>query len=209
MSALALQIVRDPEAASVLLDPRRQALLRLLQQEPNSATGLGKLLQMPRQKVNYHLHELERVGLVEQVESKRKGNVVERLVRARAARYLISPEALGTLGPDAASRRDRFSCAYLIATASRIITDIATLAIRATQAGKRLSTMTLDTEIRFRNADERARFADSLANFIATQTAIYHDERAPGGRTFHLAVAAWPKITKGPETSMDAAMLES
>jgi DNA-binding transcriptional ArsR family regulator len=209
MSALALQIIRDPEAASVLLDPRRQALLRLLQSEPNTASGLGKLLEMPRQKVNYHLHELERVGLVEQVESNRKGSVVERFVRARAAHYLISPEALGSLGPDPASRRDRFSCAFLIATASRIINDIATLTIRATQAKKRLSTLTLETEIRFRTSEDRASFADELANFIAAQTARYHDEAAPGGRTFHLVAAAWPKITKGPEAGTEAALLEN
>jgi len=208
MSALALQIIRDPEAASVLLEPRRQAMLRLLQNEPNTASGLGKILELPRQKVNYHLHELERVGLVEQVETKRKGNVLERVVRARAAQYLISPEALGALGPDPATRRDRFSSAYLVAAASRIICDVGVLTIRATQAKKRLSTLTLETEIRFRTAEERAIFADELANFIATQTAKYHDENAPGGRTFRLAAASWPKITKGPETSNQPATFE-
>ena len=53
MSALALQIIRDPEAASVLLEPRRQAMLRLLQNEPNireviafPKTGEGRDLMM-------------------------------------------------------------------------------------------------------------------------------------------------------------------
>lgn len=209
MSALALQIIREPEAASVLLDPRRQAILRLLQTEPNTATGLGKLLELPRQKVNYHLHELERVGLVEPVETKRKGNVAERIVRARAAHYLISPEALGQLGPDPASQRDRFSCAYLVAAASRIIRDIATLTVRAAQAKKRLSTLTIETEIRFRSAEERATFSDELANFIASQAARYHDESAPGGRPFRITIGAWPKITKDTEPTTEPALVES
>lgn len=208
MSALALQIIRDPEAASVLLDPRRQALLHLLQSEPNTASGLGKILEMPRQKINYHLHELERAGLVEPVETKRKGNVTERVVRARASHYLISPEALGALGPDASTRRDRFSCAYLIAAASRMIRDIAILTVRAAQAKKRLSTFTLETEIRFRSASDRTRFAEELTNFIAHQAAQYHDESAPGGRSFRVAVTAWPKITKPIEPGVDAAMVE-
>jgi len=183
--------------------------LQQLQLEPNTATGLGKLLEIPRQKVNYHLHELERVGLVEPVETKRKGNVSERIVRARAAHYLISPEALGQLGPDPALRRDRFSCAYLVAAASRIIRDIATLTVRAAQAQKRLSTLTIETEIRFRSAEDRASFANEVANFMAAQAARYHDESAPSGRAFRITVGAWPKITKEVEPNTESALVES
>ena len=71
MSATVLQIIRDPQAA-LLLEPKRQAILTLLQNEANTATGLGKILEIPRQKVNYHLHQLERAGLVEQLEIRKK-----------------------------------------------------------------------------------------------------------------------------------------
>ncbi len=194
--ALALQILRDPDTAAALLDPRRQAMLTHLQQAPNTASGLGRLLEMPRQKVNYHLHQLESAGLIEPVDTRRRGSTTERLVRATASRYLISPEALGALGPTPESCRDRFSATYLIALASRIITDLSTLILRSTRAGKRLATFSLDTEIRFRSADERARFTDELSNFLASQAARYHDASAPGGRPFRIAVAAWPRITK-------------
>lgn len=203
MAALAVQVLRDPETASVLLDRKRQAILAELQKKPNSATGLAPILEMPRQKINYHLRELERVGLVEPVEVKRKGNLDERIVRATASQYLISPEALGQLGDTAAERRDRFSIAYLVSAAGRIIRDLATLAPRAQAAGKRLSTLTLETEIRFRNAEDRTAFAEGLANFLAEQTAKYHDESAPGGRWFRLVAGAYPKITK-PEILAEA-----
>ncbi len=208
MSGLALQIVRNPESAAVLLDSRRQALLHLLQSKPNTATGLGKILEIPRQKVNYHLHELERAGLIEEVETKRKGNVSERIVRACATQYLISPEALGQLGHDSATQRDRFSIAFLISAASRIIRDVGILSVLAAKARKRLSTLTIETEIRFATADDRARFADELTNFVAAQAAKYHDEKTAGGRAFRLTIAAYPQITKEHPTNSDSITIE-
>ena len=208
MSALALQIIRNPESAAVLLDSRRQALLHLLQSKPNTASGLGKILEIPRQKVNYHLHELERAGLIEEVETKRKGNVSERIVRARATQYLISPEALGQLGQDSASQRDRFSIAFLISAASRIIRDVGILSLLAAKARKRLSTLTIETQIRFATAEDRARFSDELTNFVAAQIAKYHDEKAAGGRAFRLTIAAYPQITKEHPQTNDSVNIE-
>ncbi|GAB4403756.1 MAG: helix-turn-helix domain-containing protein [Bryobacter sp.] len=163
------------------------------------------MLPMPRQKINYHLRELERVGLVEAHETKRKGNVEERIVQARAAQYLISPEVLGPLGENPAQQRDRFSIAYLLSAAARILRDLAILVPRAAQAGKRLSTLTLETEIRFRNAQDRAAFADALANFLAQQAAHFHNDSAPGGRTFRFVVGAYPLITKPGNGNENAA----
>jgi hypothetical protein len=50
-------------------------------------------LALPRQQVGYHLRALEQAGLVELVEERRKGNCIERIVRAAACSYVISPEA--------------------------------------------------------------------------------------------------------------------
>lgn len=108
MTATVLQIIRDPQAAALLLEPKRQA------------TGLEKILEIPRQKVNDHLHQLERVCLVEHLEIRKKGSVQERLVRAAATQYLISPEALGQLGASTSTRCDKFSIAYLVAAASPV-----------------------------------------------------------------------------------------
>ena len=69
----------------------RPGLGRLLAElaEPASATMLAARVGLPRQKVNYHLRALERHGLVELVEERRKGNCTERVLRATAASYVI------------------------------------------------------------------------------------------------------------------------
>jgi len=199
--AAALQIVQDPEKAGVLLQPGRLQLLAELE-KPGSAAGLARKLGMPRQKLNYHLHELERQGFIELVEERRKGNCMERLVRATAQSYLIGPQAMGLLGKTPAEAVDKFSVAYLISTAARVIRELANLASKARRAGKRLATLTLDAEIRFASAESRNAFAEELAGTVATLAAKYHNERAEGGRRFRLIAAVYP-APDNPEKNIE------
>ena len=186
-----LDVVRSAESAAALLDPTRQQLLAHLKQ-PDSATGLARRLKLPRQRVNYHLKVLEGAGLVELVEERRKGNCLERVVRASARAFLISPEALGALGPTAELAADRLSSAYLLAAAARTIREVGALEDKARREGKRIATLTLEADVRFASAEARARFAEELADAVARIAARYHDDRASGGRRFRLLAAVHP-----------------
>jgi DNA-binding transcriptional ArsR family regulator len=199
---LPLETVRDPGAAAALLDPIRQRLLTQLA-EPDSAAGLARRLRLPRQKINYHLRALEAVGLVELVEERRKGNCLERVVRATARSFIISPEAIGALGPTAETAADRLSGAYLIAAAGRTIRDVAALEARARDQGKRLATLTLEADVRFASAESRAAFAEELAETVARLATRYTDERAPNGRRFRLLAAIHPTPNDGGNDGKD------
>ena len=63
---------------------------------------------------------------------------------------------------------------------------------RANEAGKRLATLAVDTEVRFRSPTERAAFSHELTAAITKLIAKYHDESAPGGRAHRLVVVAHP-----------------
>jgi DNA-binding transcriptional ArsR family regulator len=202
-----IEVVRDPQKAAALFQPARSAVLEHLV-DPDSASGVARKMGLPRQQVNYHLRELEKAGLLQFVEERRRGNCNERVVRATARSYLISPDALGRLGATPEERRDRFSAAYLVAAAARAIRDLAVLAIRAARAKKRFATLTLETEIRFRSAEERNQFAEELGNTVARLAARYHDDHAPGGRAFRVLAACYPVITKTSEDDGSDASLE-
>jgi DNA-binding transcriptional ArsR family regulator len=58
-----LEVIDDPAAAVVALDPIRARLLEELAR-PCSAASLANLVGLARQKVNYHLRALEAHGLV-------------------------------------------------------------------------------------------------------------------------------------------------
>lgn len=193
-----LDVISSPGRAATLLDPLRLRLLEGLR-EPDSAAGLARRLRLPRQRVNYHLRELEKQRLVELVGRRRRGNCTARLLRATARAYVISPAALGGVAADPEAVRDRFSASYLMAVAARALEDVAGLEARARQAGKRLATLTLETEVRFASAAARARFADELAGALARLTAKYHDGGAPGGRAFRFVIAGHPATKKSEE----------
>jgi predicted ArsR family transcriptional regulator len=60
---LDIQVIDDPAAATVALEPVRNRLLSELA-APASAATLAARVGLARQKVNYHLHALEAHGLV-------------------------------------------------------------------------------------------------------------------------------------------------
>jgi DNA-binding transcriptional ArsR family regulator len=191
---LDVTVIDDPAAAEASLAPSRARLLAELA-EPASATMLAARLGLARQKVNYHLRALERHGLVELVAERRKGNVTERLLRATAAAYVISPAALAAVAPDPASAPDRLSARWLLALAAQLVRDVGDLITGATRAGKPLATFAIDATVRFASAADRAAFADELASATTTLVGRYHDETAPGGRDHRVVVALHPSIT--------------
>lgn len=190
-----VEVIDEPGAAIVAIEPIRSRLLALLATEPASATQLASALDLPRQKVNYHLRALERHGLVELVEERPRRGVVERVMRASASSYVVSPATLGEAAADArheADRPDRLSARYLLTVAARAIREVGDLARGADRAGKQLATLTIETEVRFRSAAERAAFADDLTRAVTELAARYHDETAPAGRWHRLVVLAHP-----------------
>lgn len=183
-----VEVIEDPAAAASALDPVRSRLLAELA-EPASAASLAGRVGISRQKVNYHLRALEAHGLVALTEERRRGGITERVLQATAATYVISPAALAEAAVDPDQAADRFSARYLIALAGRLVREVGGLARRADAAGARLPTLSIDTEIRFRSAEDRAAFADDLTAAVLELAARYHHD---DGRPHRLVVAAHP-----------------
>jgi DNA-binding transcriptional ArsR family regulator len=188
---LDIQVIEDPAAATVALGPIRSRLLSELA-APASAANLAARVGLPRQKVNYHLRALEAHGLVQLAEERKWGGLTERLLVATAASYVVSPAGLGPVAQAPDRELDRMSANYLLALGGRVVREVGDLVRRAKKAGKRLATLTMDTEIRFRSAGERAAFSHELTEAITRLVAKYHDESAPGGRVHRLVVVAHP-----------------
>lgn len=176
-----VRVIDDPAAAAVALDPLRSRLLSELR-EPASAAALASRVGLPRQKVNYHLRTLESHGLVRAAGKKRWGGLTERWLVAAASAYVVSPSALGPVAVDPERAMDRLAASYLIALAARVVREVSDLVRRASEVRKRLATLSIDTVIRFRSAQERAEFTHELTETINRLVATYHNESAPGGR---------------------------
>jgi DNA-binding transcriptional ArsR family regulator len=202
-AASTLSLVHDPEQAANLIDPSRRELLERLH-EPGSAASLARELGLPRQRVNYHLRALERAGLVSCVAEQRKGNCTERMMRATARAFVLSPEVLGGLGLSPGASADRASAVALVGAAAETIRSVAALERKAVQEGKRFATLSLEATVRFASAEARAAFAVELTDAVAALVARFHDDRAPAGRTFRLVVGTHPTApAQAPSTGAD------
>jgi len=188
----AVDVIATSGAAIAALDPVRARLLAELA-EPRSSSELARVLDLPRQRVNYHVRRLEEHGLVTAAGERRWGGITERLLVANARGYLVSPEALGPAGAaDPGLRPDRLSAAYLVSLAGRAVREVGALLRRSRTGGGPAETFALDVEITFPTPAARAAFARDLADAVTGVVARHHDDRAPGGRSHRLVVGAYP-----------------
>lgn len=186
-----IQVIEDPATAAVALEPTRSRILSELA-EPASAATVATRVGLARQKVNYHLRALEEHGLVRLAQERKWGGLTERLLVATAASYVVSPNAMGPVAVDPKREVDRLSASYLIALGARIIREVGGLVRRAEETNKRLATLAVDAEVRFKSPADRAAFSKELTEAIANLVSKYHDDSAPGGRSHRLVIVAHP-----------------
>ena len=189
---LDVDVIDDPAAATVALDPIRNRLLAELAEEPGSAASLAARVGLTRQKVNYHLHALEQHELVSVAGERQWGGLTERLLVASATSYVVSPAALGPIASDPRRSADRLSASYLIALGARVVREVGDLWRRALRSDKKLAALAVDTEIRFASPADRAAFTHDLTQAINSLVARYHDPTAAGGRLHRLVLVAYP-----------------
>ena len=183
-----------PERLAAVLSPIRRQLLESLR-EPDSASGLARRLGLTRQKINYHLRELERTGFVELAEQRQRRGCVERFVRVTARAFVISHDFLEGLAANPAHVEDQLSSAYLMANAARTIREVALLSDRAAKVDQKLATLSIETEASFASPTEFRAFSEELAGQIARLAAKYN-RGGKAARRFRLFAGVHPVITK-------------
>src|SRR6266568_917526 len=70
--------IETVEQLRAIADTLRIRILDLTEKQPMTATQLGEKLGMATAKVHYHVRELEKVGLLELVETREKGGILEK-----------------------------------------------------------------------------------------------------------------------------------
>src|SRR3982751_3709173 len=208
MPALSLDIIDNPARAGTPPQPIRLRLLHLLER-PQSAPQLAKAMGMPRQRVLYHLRTLEAQRLVDAHEHGSVGRRIDRSYVRTASSYAIAPKTLGGVAVDPRTIADAFSSAYLSAVAGRALNDLAALGRIAAARGKRVPTLTLETDVRFATPADQRRFADELTTALATLAAKYDHPDAPQGRTFRVFACGYPAVPSRPaepESGREAGM---
>ena len=103
---------------------------------------------------------------------------------------------LNTAEADPAMVQDKFSAAYLVSAASRLIQDVAALQAGAQKAKKKLPTFTLETEVRFSSPEQLQAFTDELAKTISKLAAKFHTDKDPNARAYGFHLFSHPVLKK-------------
>ena len=137
-----VHLVDEPSTVASLSDFRRRVLAAL--ETPGSATTVAERLETTRQRVNYHLRELEKAGLVELVEVRRKRGLDERIMQKVASTILLDPGALDT---SKLERRDAAGVHGVIAASVDVIRRAVDVSNDASQTAERVAAATVLSEV--------------------------------------------------------------
>ncbi|HUP90424.1 MAG TPA: helix-turn-helix domain-containing protein [Longimicrobiales bacterium] len=186
-------ITSASRAASILAHPLRVRILRAAQ-TPISASGLARILNEPRQRLNYHVRQLAANGFLEPAGEQRRGNMMEQQYVASAAAYVLTTDVLGDAAPQPTDSTHTSTAEELVAICARAESEVASVIESARAAGVRAKTFALQFDVRFSSAEQRSRFNDALRDalerIIAEVSAVTGDEGA--ARPFRMVVGLYP-----------------
>jgi DNA-binding transcriptional ArsR family regulator len=191
-----MTLVAEPDRLRAALSPMRRRLLDRLR-NPASATQLAAELELPRQKVNYHLRVLEQAGLIELVEERPRRGCTERIMRASADAFVVDP---GVMSAAFTAIADQHAAEHLVGAAADTVRQVTRMQAAAERAGTRLLTFTVEADIRFAEPADVHRFTDALADAFA-RTAAEFD--APGGRSYRVVIGGHPTPQSKKEKKSD------
>lgn len=181
--------VESHDALQALSHPTRVAMLDALR-EPASAASVARAIGQPRQRVNYHLKELEEAGLVERVGEERTGNFVASLYRAVASSFVVSPKVAWSDPRRAAALRHQHSLETLVDIGQRLQSDAAGLLDRAAFDGEEIASASVTVEVRFASEHDRAAF---MKEYLRATRALLETYGAKKGEPYRTVLAVYPK----------------
>jgi DNA-binding transcriptional ArsR family regulator len=181
--------VTSASELQALSHPTRVAILEALR-EPASAATVAREIRQPRQLVNYHLKELARVGLVELVEERRKGNFIETLYRAVARSFVVSPAVAWSAPSRVEALKRQHSLGTLVDLGERLQRDAAALLDRAAFDGEKIASAGVTADVRFANEEARGAFMDA---YLRMTRELLEEHGSADGEHYRVMVAVYPE----------------
>jgi hypothetical protein len=91
------------------------------------------------------------------------------------------------------------SAAALLALSARLQADVGCVLDQAAATGARVATFSLNADVKFRDALQRAEFANALRDSIADLIGRFTDPAADPGRPFRLVLGCYPIPKEEPK----------
>lgn len=188
--------VEDPVVAACLLHPLRSRMLELLR-TPRSATEIARELGLPAPRVNHHVQQLRRTGLVRRAGSRRIRNLNEILYQAAARTFVVGE----SITPGGQTRREvrtdeaRRPLRNLVSLGERLSGDALQLLDEAAAGEREVSAFATMLDLSFADARSRAAFLADLLETVKTLRARYGAAGSdPLDERYRAIVACYPEV---------------
>jgi DNA-binding transcriptional ArsR family regulator len=187
-----VKVLQDAASIQAIAHPARLSILDALR-TPDSAAGVARRVGQPRQRVYYHVKELERAGLLRAAGERRKGHFIEQLYQA-AGPFVVSPR-LASGEKAAQALRDQVALKALVDHGDRLQRDATALLERAAFAGVEIAAAAVEAELSFPDARSRSAF---MEEYLALLGPLLEKHGAREGERFRVALAVYPLIEEEP-----------
>lgn len=87
-------VIRDLDTLKVVADPVRNQIMEVLINTPQNVKEVAEKLGLAPSNLYYHINMLEKHGLIEVVETRQVGNLIEKLYQTTAQYFDIDPTLL-------------------------------------------------------------------------------------------------------------------
>ena len=192
------KLLGQDELAAVA-SPFRQKLLAELS-VPQSAIHVARKLEMSRQRVGYHMRDLESAGAIACVSRQKARGLTEKLYQAQPMAFASAPDTERAR----MAEQDRFSWSALVNLIGQTLWDLMGLRRAADAKGKRLATMAIEAELHFASPAERKAFSEDLLDAVEQVIRKHERPETEETRGFRLILGAYPKFGGGKASEREA-----
>jgi DNA-binding transcriptional ArsR family regulator len=183
-------VLDSADQLAAVTHPTRLRILDSLR-APDSAAGVARRLGEPRQRINHHVHELAKAGLLREAGERRKGAFVEQLYESAAGTFVISSRLAWGDGARLQAIAEQVSLQHLVEVGERLQRAAASLLDRAAFDGVQVPSAAVEATVRFADAEARAAFLDE---HLAMTARLIERYAAPTGDSFTVTLIARPTI---------------
>ncbi|MEM7099367.1 MAG: helix-turn-helix domain-containing protein [Pseudomonadota bacterium] len=166
---------------------RQQILQDLV--EPASASALAKRHDMSRQRIGYHMRDLEKAGCISMVGERAQRGLTEKLYQVTPRVFTQAPSTL----PESTNQSE-FSFTRLVNVLGHALTTLARIKQRAS-AKQTIATLALDATMHFENPSQRKAFTEELLDAVQTVIRKHEQARTSSTRSFRVMLGAYPDLS--------------
>jgi DNA-binding transcriptional ArsR family regulator len=181
--------IKKLEQAKTLMNPVRIQLLQMLA-HPQTCAEVSERLGLAQQRVNHHLKELLKAGLIRIAKTRRVRNLLEATYEAAGKAYWVSPSLLR---PEADSKkfRDQFSLHNLLIMTEAVQEEVGLLLEKSET--ENVPSIGINGTILLSGEEERNQFSKDLLNALEQVINKYQKGAAQDATRYSMNLMCYPK----------------